>query len=139
MKKITDFSMKKVLLLAIGVIVIGGFLFFTLNRGSSRIPANLLGMWVTDAVGYEDRYMILQDENLVLGTGGNSSDLYHVNRVREEEDNDSNLSYIINYENDEKTKFKLKFVYTMGRNETIKIYPMKDIVWTKKNKPGKQP
>ena len=123
--------MKKILWFTLSATLIGVLLFFMLNRGSSRIPADLLGMWVTNAAGYEDRYLILQDENLVLGTGGNSSDLYHVNRMREE-NNNSNFSYIINYENDEKTKFKLKFIYTMGRNETIKIYPMEDIVWTRK-------
>ena len=130
--------MKKILWFTLSIALIGVLLFFMMNRGSSRIPAKLLGMWITNTAGYEDRYLILQDENIVLGTGGNSSDLYHVNRVREE-NNGSNFSYIINYENDEKTKFKLKFVYTTGRNETIKIYPMKDIVWTKKNKLGKQP
>ena len=135
MKKITDFSMKKVLLPAIAVIVIGGLLFFMLNREASRMPTNLLGMWVTNAAGYEDRYLVMEDESLVFGTGGNSSDFYHVNRVREQ-NNDSDISYIIDYENKQKTKFKLKFVYTMGRSETIKIYPIKDIVWSKKNKSG---
>ncbi len=131
MKKITDFSMKKVLLPAIAVIVIGGLLFFMLNRGTSRMPTNLLGRWVTTAAGYEDRYLVMEDESLVFGTGGNSSDFYHVNRVREQ-NNDSDISYIIDYENKQKTKFKLKFIYTMGQQEIIKINHMENIIWRKK-------
>ncbi len=132
MKKIfANLSMKKVLLPVIGVIVISGLLFFMLNRGSSRVPSNLLGMWITNAAGYEDRYLLIQDEKLVFGTGGNSCDHYHVNRVREDA-NGSDISYIIDYENDQKTKFKLKFVYTMCKHETIKIYHLENIIWTKK-------
>ena len=131
MKKITDFSMKKVLLPAIAVIVIGGLLFFMLNREASRMPTNLLGMWVTNAAGYEDRYLVMEDESLVFGTGGNSRDQYHVNRVREE-NNGSDIFYIIDYENKQKTKFKLKFIYTMGQQEIIKINHMENIIWRKK-------
>ena len=123
--------MKKIILCVSGALLIGAFLFFMMNRGVSRIPANLLGTWATTSAGYADRYMIFQDESLVIGTGENSSDLYYVNRVREE-DVGSETSYIIDYESDEKTKFKLKFVYTKGSNETIKVNHLENIVWTRK-------
>lgn len=132
MKKIfTGLTIKKVLLPVTAVIVIGGLLFFMLNRGTSRIPVNLLGRWVTTAAGYEDRYLVMEDESLVFGTGGNSRDHYHVNRVREE-NNGSDIFYIIDYENKQKTKFKLKFIYTMGQQEIIKINHMENIIWRKK-------
>ncbi len=123
--------MKKIILCVSGAIVIGALLFFMMNRGASRIPANLLGMWATTSPGYTDRYMIFQDESLVIGAGENSSDLYQVNRVREE-DIGSETNYIIDYENDEKTKFKLKFVYTKGGNETIKVDHLEKITWIRK-------
>ena len=95
------------------------------------MPTNLIGRWVTNAAGYEDRYLVMEDESLVLGTGGNSRDQYHVNRVREE-NNGSDIFYIIDYENKQKTKFKLKFIYTMGQQEIIKINHMENIIWRKK-------
>lgn len=122
--------MKKILLLIIAGTLIGGLLFFMMNRGTTRVPANLLGMWVTDSAGYEDRYMIMEEENLIFGTGGNNSDHYFVNRVRENNDN-SEIYYTVYYENDEKTEFRLKFTYKTEQYETIIINHMENIIWTK--------
>jgi len=127
--------MKKIILCVLGALLIGALLFFMMNRGASRIPANLLGMWATTSAGYTDRYMIFQDESLVFGTGENSSDSYQVNRIREE-DIGPEISYIIDYENDEKTKFKLKFVYTKGSDETIIINHLENIIWIRINSYG---
>ncbi len=123
--------MKKIIWWVSGLILIAGLLVFVLNRGACRIPAKLNGMWVTTAVDYTDRYLFFQDESLVFGTGGNTRDYYHVNRVREE-DNGPEIHYIIDYENDQKAKHKLKFVFTQGHNETIKVSHLDDILWTRK-------
>lgn len=119
------------LLIIITGAVICGSLLFMLNRGASRVPPNLLGTWVTNSVGYEDRYIVMQEETLVFGTGGNSSDHCYIIRVREKNIG-SGISYTINYENDKETKFKLNFVYKKEQQETIIINHMESIVWIKK-------
>ncbi len=104
--------------------------FSMANRGPAAIPVNLLGKWVADAVGYEDRYLNFQDENLIIGTGGSNCDIYFIRRVTQDVKG-SSTHYKIEYENFQETRFKLKFVYEKGNRESLKIDHMDNIIWLK--------
>ncbi len=124
--------MKKI---AIGCLLLallfGGYgLYATLTRVKT-IPPELIGVWVSDAPGYGDRYMEFEKERLTIGTGAESIELNFIEEVRAREGREG-TRYHIRYRNVRRLPLQLMLLYRPDRGGSFTIRHLEEVVWRRK-------
>ena len=69
-KKVLIFLFAAVFLIAAGC-----------ENNKTDMPRELIGNWVSDEPGYEERYLIVENKVITIGTGQIKADLYFIKKI----------------------------------------------------------
>ena len=105
----------------------------------NEVPPYLVGIWRTDAPGYEDRYLQFAPRNVVFGTGGYEGESYIVAEVQiSPVDTDpqggagGRSLFTFRYMKADKLEYNLSFYYEPKPAETITFKNQETLKWTRK-------
>lgn len=102
------------------------------GRGRIReVPPELIGVWYTDAPGYQDRWMELRPREIVFATGPNSSTTHPVNGLRWKE-GDGDVELTVYYDNEEGQEYGLDMVYEYEEGGRIIFPNQRRMVWRRR-------
>ena len=114
---------------------------------NNQVPPYLVGLWETDAPGYEDRYLLLNDRSLAFGTGNYTGESYIVAEIdaRPVEDDSQDgagkngkdgkskrMLVQIRYMKEDRLEFGLSFYYEPKPVDTITFKYQDHLKWKKK-------
>jgi hypothetical protein len=107
------------------------------GRGRIKeVPPEMLGVWYTDAPGYQGRWMELRTDEIVFATGPNTSTTHHVNGLRRREER-GHVDYSIYYDNEEGQEYELVITYEYEEGGRILFQNQKNMVWRRRS-PGRE-
>jgi hypothetical protein len=111
-------------LVAIAIMVVFG----VRGKKEDPIPKQLWGYWTTDAEGYKDRYLELDDRYVLIGVSEEGMpDLQRVSKVNCRPAGER-LSCII-YSSNSEASFQLTVDYSPEHGGEVHIKNQQDIVW----------
>ena len=115
------------------VILIAVLIFVFIPKKSKDVPDHLIGKWITDAPGYEDRFIEITEKTFVYGLGGDKQDVYLISNL--ETDLEKNIQlFTISYENKDGLKFTRSFYYHSENGGVVQFKNQEHIEWTKSGK-----
>ena len=107
----------------------------------NEVPPYLVGIWRTDAPGYEDRYFQFAPRNLVFGTGGIEGEAYMIAEVQAapadegaQGDASKRMLFTIRYMKMDKLEYELSFYYDPAPAEVITFKHQEKLTWTRKGR-----
>ena len=93
-------------------------------------PTELLGIWMTDAPAYKDRYLIFEKNYVLFGIGNDKSPtMQHIVKLDAQPDG-GQTSYTI-YSKDNDGTHELRFTYNPADGGTLSIKNQIDVLWKK--------
>lgn len=98
------------------------------EQGKKEIPAELIGVWKTSHARYADRFFEIRTEELVFGTGGQTSVTYPLTRFVSTE-SDTGTVYMIYYENEKGEESSMKMLYSGEGGGTLMDLNQTELIW----------
>ncbi len=99
----------------------------------TAVPEDLIGVWVTMAAAYEDRFFEIKSDEVIFSTGGEKFDTYPISKMQIEKDHKKQKTlYIICYNNTAGQEYKFSFYYDPANQGAIRFKNQSEMVWTKK-------
>jgi hypothetical protein len=98
----------------------------------SRAPApagQLIGVWKTDDPKYADRFFEITRENIIFGTGGDSSSTHRIVDLEQEQE-DGAVLYAIHYLNEDGQEYKLALRYIPSTG-AVRFGNQRQFEWTR--------
>ena len=106
---------------------------FVVHCGKSKddFPQMLLGMWITEAEPYQDRYIEFSREMIVFGTGAGAPNIYFIRKVHQKRNGQENeVTFVCT--NTEDTEFVFVFRIEDGSDGLIlRLNNPRAVVWSK--------
>ena len=96
-----------------------------------RMPAELVGTWVTTSGPYADRSLEIGQESITFGTGPGTETTGFVDNIERLPETGKTL-YTISYSSDGMPG-KISLYYAPSEGETIRLKNQEQIVWKKQN------
>jgi hypothetical protein len=94
-------------------------------------PSYLLGVWETEAEGYRDQHMFIDEHRIGFGTSAVTADGYVITQIDESREGTKTL-FVVSYRGADQTKLQLAFFYEPAAGGRI-IYKNQDhLVWIRK-------
>ncbi len=100
------------------------------EQGKKEIPAELVGVWKTSHPRYADRYFEIRTEDLIIGTGGQTSTTYPLTRFVSTE-LDTGTVYVIYYENEKGEESSMRMLYSEEGGGTLTDMNQTELIWRK--------
>jgi hypothetical protein len=97
---------------------------------TSAIPDALVGVWVTAAPKYSDRYFEISEQAIGFGTGGHQVDVYPVVRVETGPKGRRTL-YVLSLRTPEGDPYRFAFYYEPRDGGKIQLENQSRITWMK--------
>jgi len=94
-------------------------------------PVFLQGMWVTSDEAYKGRYVVIQEDHVVIGTGGGETSQYSIDRVRVEGTQEGTL-YSIESVDSSGGRLEHAFYYSSRGGGSIRFTHRPDVKWVRK-------
>lgn len=95
-------------------------------------PSYLVGVWQTQASGYVDQHMFIDEHRIGFGTSSLTADGYVITRIDESREGAKSL-FVVSYQGADEAKYQLAFFYEPAGGGRI-IYKNQDhLVWTRKD------
>jgi len=121
--------------------VIGAILiacaFLTVHCGKTEddFPEMLLGMWITEAERYQDRYIEFSREMIIFGTGAGAPNIYFIRNVdRKQNGPENEVTFVCT--DTEDTEFVFLFhVEDGGDGPSLRLNNPREVVWNKTTEP----
>lgn len=114
-------------------IILTGCLFYVLvvsNLQRPSAPVELIGLWVTSAPGYEDRYLSITDSAIVFGRGSADAEGQAVRKIETIQEG-TRILYIIAYGSSRGKEQLLSFYYDPVQR-VITFRNQSHLTWKKK-------
>ena len=94
-------------------------------------PPYLVGVWTTQAEGYTDQRMFIDNHRIGFGTSTVTADGYVITKIDESREGAKTL-FVLSYQDAGQAKYQLAFFYEPAAGGRI-IYKNQDhLVWTRK-------
>ncbi len=118
----------------VGIIIICFMVLPACHGGKkTTVPEDLIGVWVTTATAYEDRFFEIKSDEVIFSTGGEKFDTYPISKMQIEKDSKRQKTlYIICYKNTARQEYKFSFYYDPANKGSIRFKNQSNMVWTKK-------
>ncbi|MCP4546262.1 MAG: hypothetical protein GY835_07340 [bacterium] len=121
----------KILLLTIPVLLA---LAYFMPQPTSLLPEELVGIWVTDDVRYEDRYLKLSVSTVIFGQGETDMDIGFISNVELQELEDERL-YTIQYHRTGEEGSSISLIVAPDNSDSLRFRNQRHIVWTRSTAP----
>lgn len=100
------------------------------EQGKKEIPAELIGVWKTSLASHADRFFEIKAEDLIIGTGGQTSTTYPLTRFVGTK-SDTGTVYMIYYENEKGEESSMYMLYSEEGGGTLMDLNRTDLIWKK--------
>jgi len=118
--------------LKVGVVLVLALLVYVCFKPRHvRMPAELVGTWVTSNSDYADRSLEIGQESITFGTGIGSETTGFVEDIQSTPA-DGKVLYTISYSSDG-TPGTISLYYATDRGETLCLKNQEQVVWTKES------
>lgn len=98
----------------------------------TQLPDELLGIWKTEALKYQDTFFEMKTDLLFLGMKTGEAQSFTVTKVeRKKLCEEEWVLYTVFYQNDSLQKFEFPFYYNPAKNGVIRFKNQENLVWTK--------
>lgn len=95
-------------------------------------PSYLVGVWQTQAAGYDDQHMFIDAHRIGFGTSALTADGYVITKIEESREGAKSL-FVVSYQGADEARYQLAFLYDPAGGGRI-IYKNQDhLVWTRKS------
>jgi len=95
-------------------------------------PSYLVGVWQTQASGYADQHMFIDEHRIGFGTSALTADGYVITKIDERREGAKSF-FIVSYQGADETHYQLAFFYEPAGGGRI-VYKNQDhLVWTRKD------
>ncbi len=123
------YFIRKNFLIVLSLLVV---LTFGCERESSiPFPSLLKGIWVTDNIKYQNRYIEIDEHTLVFGIGGDKSHTFFIDRIKKNIKG-SMEEWILSCQDEEGTSFEYVFLTENKSDGTLlTMKNMGKIIWYK--------
>ena len=98
------------------------------------VPDDLIEVWITQAPGYEDRFIEITKVSLIYGIGGYNIHVYFIAKL-ERAIQGKDVVYTVYFHNLDGLDYKKSFYYDPANDGTIRFKNQKHIVWTRQKQP----
>ncbi len=119
----------KILRLALAIFVL--VVFLGCPQKITTPPDQLLGTWKTISPKYADNYLEITPDQIIFGTGGQSSLTYQISYLKEDPQETYTL-YTIFYLDQEEHEYQISFFYNPEQKGIIRMKNEIEIDWTRK-------
>ncbi len=99
--------------------------------GGEVLPADMLGVWVTETPAYQERFFEITRVSIVFATGPESADAYVITRVKKENSRPGIDQFTIIHEDKDGHEYELVFLYFSGDRPVIQFAHQTDMRWEK--------
>ena len=98
----------------------------------TQLPDELLGIWKTEALKYQDTFFEMKTNLLVLGMKTGEVQSFTVTKVeRKKLPEEEWVLYTVFYQNDSLQKFEFPIYYNPAKNGVIRYKNQENLVWKK--------
>lgn len=98
----------------------------------TQLPDELLGIWKTEALKYQDTFFEMKTDLLFLGMKTGEVQSFTVTKVeRKKLSEEEWVLYTVFYQNDSLQKFEFPFYYNPAKNGVIRFKNQENLVWKK--------
>lgn len=116
-----------------GIALLTGLLLLSgCGRGRIKeVPPELLGVWRTDAPGYQDRFMEIRPREIIFGTGPGSADIHTINGLRRRAA-PGHIDFTIFYDNVEGQEYEFSIIFEYSEGGQITLTNQRNMVWRRR-------
>lgn len=97
----------------------------------TQLPDELLGIWKTEALKYQDTFFEMKTDLLFLGMKTGEVQSFTVTKVERKKLCEGWELYTVFYQNDSLQKFEFPFYYKAAKNGVIWFKNQENLVWKK--------
>ncbi len=97
----------------------------------TQLPDELLGTWKTEALKYQDTFLEIKTDLLVLGMKTGEVQSFTIAKVEGKKLCEGWELYTVFYQNDSLQKFEFPFYYKAAKNGVIRFKNQENLVWKK--------
>jgi hypothetical protein len=120
-------KLKELLLTAALIFVLAG----CSRKPDNVIPEQLQGHWITDASGYEDRYLQLERDFVLIGI--NEDDMPSIQRVsRVESAQDGRDTIYTIYSSSPKMDYQISLYFNAANGGELRVKNRQQVLWKRK-------
>lgn len=94
-------------------------------------PSYLLGAWQTQAEGYADQHMFIDDHRIGFGTSSLTADGYVITHIDESQVGAKTL-FVVSYQGADQAKYQLAFFYEPVGGGRITYKNQDHLIWMRK-------
>jgi hypothetical protein len=121
--------------LKIGILIIiaatATAIILSVNRIPDPFPQHMIGVWHSDAPGYEDRYFELTDAIMVFGQGQRRLNIQFISRVKAKQLKGGRTRYTIHHKDSYGFEQKTVFLFEKGDVGRLWFNHQENVVWQK--------
>jgi hypothetical protein len=99
------------------------------------MPTHLLGTWITDDRRYSDRYLKIEPDAIVFGTGGVTGKRYVVTGFNREYEDDGKLLLTVYFKNVDGTRMNREFYFNSEDKGHLIFKNQPKVRWFQQPKP----